>query len=58
MEGVVWKDKSVTWKDEKNRIYTTHPFKTKKEAKEFLTKIGNTPLASINVKGLSVGVIK
>ena len=52
MEGVIWKDKSVSWKDEAGKVYTTASFKTKKEAKEFLTKLGTTPIAQINIQGL------
>ena len=52
MEGVIWKDKSVSWKDDEGKVYTTGSFKTKKEAKEFLTKLGTVPLAQINIKGL------
>lgn len=52
MEGVIWKDKSVSWKDDMGKVYTTGSFKTKKEAKEFLTKLGTTPIANIDIKGL------
>ena len=54
MEGVIWKDKSVSWKDGDGRVYTTGAFKTKKEAKEFLTKLGTTPIKEINIKEFAV----
>ena len=52
MEGVIWKDKSVSWKDDSGKVYTTGSFKTKKEAKEFLTKLGTTPIKELNIQGV------
>ena len=52
MEGVIWKDKSVSWKDDDGKVYTTGSFKTKKEAKEFLTKLGTTPIQELRIMGL------
>ena len=51
MEGVIWKDKSVSWHDG-GRVYTTAAFKTKKEAREFLEKLGSTPIVNMNIKGI------
>ena len=52
MEGVIWKDKSVSWKDDEGKVYTTGSFKTKKEAKEFLLKLGTTPIEKLEIKGI------
>lgn len=52
MEGVIWKDKSVTWRDNDGKVYTTGVFKTKKLAKEFLLKLGTTPIEKLEIKGI------
>lgn len=54
MEGVIWKDKSISWKDEGGKVYTTAPFKTKKEAREFLVKLGSVPIKEFNIKGIKL----